>query len=560
HGTHLVLRKNDATSPTFARNIPQLCGKCHRAGEDMAVRKEGGGTVEHYTMSIHGKGLLDSGLLVSAVCTSCHASHLILPADNARSKVHPANIGETCAECHLGVFEQFRSSIHSPEISKTNEKLPICNDCHDAHSMVRVDQMSFRQQIFNQCGDCHEYESSTYFDTYHGKVSLLKAEGSEKTAKCSDCHGAHNVLPVSDPNSTLSRDNAIETCKKCHPNSNRQFTGYLSHATHHNRHKYPILFYTFWSMTTLLVVTFLLFGVHTLLWLPRSFAYRFKIHQKLKKQSKSYYVRFSRVWRILHVVVIISFFSLVVTGMLLKFAGTQWAEFFARLLGGFENAGLIHRAGAIVTFLYFAVHFYYVYQNWKRSGKSLRQFIFDKQSGLAPHRIDFKEFFSTLRWFFTGKNRPDYGRWTYWEKFDYLAVFWGVTMIGFTGLILWFPEFFTKFFPGWIINVATIVHSDEALLATGFIFTFHFFNTHFRPEKFPMDPVIFTGKVPLEEFKLDRPREYEMVKKQGLLRKKLEKEPSKKLVFWSHIFGICCLLFGYMLVAMIIYAMIFQYK
>ena len=87
------------------------------------------------------------------------------------------------------------------------------------------------------------------------------------------------------------------------------------------------------------------------------------------------------------------------------------------------------------------------------------------------------------------------------EKFDYFAVFWGIFVIGSTGLMLWFPEFFTLIFPGWLINVATIIHSDEALLAAGFIFTVHFFNTHLRPEKFPMDIVIFTGRMTLEEFK-----------------------------------------------------------
>ncbi len=559
HGDHFIQTKDELDSPIFTKNIPGLCGKCHRAGEDKVERiaEDSTAIVENYTMSIHGKGLLTSGLLVSAVCTSCHSAHFILPATDARSLVNPNNIGETCAQCHLGIYEDYSSSIHSPSVAKSEENLPTCHTCHNAHEVERIDRTSFRQQILAECGTCHEYETHSYFDTYHGKVSLL---GSGKTAKCSDCHGAHNILPVSNPKSTLSRENAIETCKQCHPNSNRKFTGYLSHATHHNRHKYPILFYTFWAMTFLLVGTFLFFGIHTLLWIPRSFLERFRLHKKLRRESKSYYVRFGKVWRILHIVVIISFFALVVTGMILKFAATKWAVFFANLLGGFESAGVIHRLGAIVTFLYFAVHFYFVYKNWKNSGKSLRQFIFDKEHGLAPTWHDVKEFFQTIRWFFTGKKRPNYGRWTYWEKFDYLAVFWGVAMIGFTGLILWFPEFFTRFLPGWIINVATIIHSDEALLATGFIFTFHFFNTHFRPEKFPMDPVIFTGKVPLEEFKIDRPREYELVKKEGKLRQRLEKAPPQWVTKWAHIFGICCLIFGYILVGMIIWAMIFQYK
>jgi len=91
--------------------------------------------------------------------------------------------------------------------------------------------------------------------------------------------------------------------------------------------------------------------------------------------------------------------------------------------------------------------------------------------------------------------KPSFDRWTYWEKFDYFAVFWGVAIIGASGLVMWFPEFFTRFMPGWVINIALILHSDEALLAAGFIFSIHFFNTHFRIEKFPMDTVIFSGRV-----------------------------------------------------------------
>ena len=117
------------------------------------------------------------------------------------------------------------------------------------------------------------------------------------------------------------------------------------------------------------------------------------------------------------------------------------------------------------------------------------------------NKSDITDFIATVKWFLGFGPRPEYGRWTYWEKFDYMAVFWGVAVIGFSGLILWFPEYFTKVLPGWIINVAQIIHSDEALLAVVFIFTIHFFNTHLRPEAFPMDTVIFTGHVEAEELR-----------------------------------------------------------
>lgn len=162
-----------------------------------------------------------------------------------------------------------------------------------------------------------------------------------------------------------------------------------------------------------------------------------------------------------------------------------------------------------------------------------------------PRKQDVKEFFQTVKWFLHMGPRPEYGRWTYWEKFDYFAVFWGVMVIGFSGLILWFPAFFTGLgLPGEVINVATIIHSDEALLATGFIFTVHFFNTHFRPDKFPMDTVIFTGSMSLEEFKEDRPRQYKILKESGELEKYFVKAPTQGLLRTSRIFGTIALTIG----------------
>jgi cytochrome b subunit of formate dehydrogenase len=174
---------------------------------------------------------------------------------------------------------------------------------------------------------------------------------------------------------------------------------------------------------------------------------------------------------------------------------------------------------------------------------------------------DVKDFGATLKWFFGLGARPNYGRWTYWEKFDYFAVFWGVAIIGLSGLIKWYPEYFTFILPGWIINVAGIVHSDEALLAVGFIFTIHFFNTHLRPEAFPMDKVIFSGLVPLEEYKKDRPREYEALVASGDLEKRLVKgqisETRKRVI---KIFGFSALFIGITLIGLIIYSVLFGYS
>lgn len=269
HGTHRVLGRIQPQSATFATNIPSLCGRCHREGEKAAVRRTGSETniVQHYSESIHGRGLARSGLTVTATCTNCHTAHGVLPRNDPASSVHPANVPATCGRCHHGIEEQFRHSVHGDSTKQGGKKLPVCDDCHSAHTIRRADEEGFKLTIMNQCGRCHESIAATYFDTYHGKVSQL---GYTKTAQCYDCHGAHDILPVSDPRSHLSRENVVATCQKCHEGANRRFAGYLSHATHHDPEKYPFLFWTFWGMTGLLVVTFVVSGLHTVLWLPRA--------------------------------------------------------------------------------------------------------------------------------------------------------------------------------------------------------------------------------------------------------------------------------------------------
>jgi hypothetical protein len=273
HGTHTILGKTDPASHTFPINVPNLCATCHREGEKAAKRYKGDQhrIVEHYTESIHGKGLMKSGLTVTATCTSCHTAHGELPKDDPASSVNRKNIPSTCGRCHHGIQEMFEKSIHSATVAKTDQKLPVCIDCHTAHTITRTDVTGFKLEIMNQCGRCHEEIAKTYFDTYHGKVSQL---GYAKTAKCFDCHGAHDIMPASDPQSHLSRENVVKTCQRCHAGATRRFAGYLTHATHHDPKKYPWLFWTFWGMTALLIGTFTVGGIHTLLWLPRAVAMR----------------------------------------------------------------------------------------------------------------------------------------------------------------------------------------------------------------------------------------------------------------------------------------------
>ena len=273
HGTHGVLGKQDPKSITFPTNVPGLCSRCHSEGKKAALRYIGAqhNIIPNYIESIHGKGLLESGLTVTATCTSCHTAHRILPAKDPASTVNPKNVPTTCGVCHSGIESQFVNSVHSPTVTHTGKELPVCSTCHTAHTISRTDDAGFELGIMNTCGRCHAEIAKTYFETYHGKVSRL---GYANAAKCYDCHGAHDIANVNDPRSHLSRDNVVATCRKCHANATRRFAGYLTHATHHDPKKYPILFFAFWAMTGLLVGTFVIGGLHTVLWLPRAFQMR----------------------------------------------------------------------------------------------------------------------------------------------------------------------------------------------------------------------------------------------------------------------------------------------
>ena len=269
--------------------------------------------------------------------------------------------------------------------------------------------------------------------------------------------------------------------------------------------------------------------------------------------------RFTRLHRVLHVVMIVSFLSLALTGLTLKFSYTGWAAVVSRFFGGFQSAGYVHRVAAVLMFGLFTAHLVDLVRLKRREKLSVLKLLFGPDS-MMFNKKDLQDFLGNLKWFLGKGPRPQYGRWTYWEKFDYFAVFWGIAVIGLTGLMLWFSEVFTLFLPGWFLNVATIIHSDEALLAVGFIFTVHFYNTHLRPEKFPMDIVVFTGRMPLEEFKRDKPAEYQALVKAGTLEQYLVPPQPEIVVRAIRIFGWCALTVGFSIVVWIIYAMVFAYR
>jgi cytochrome b subunit of formate dehydrogenase len=530
HGgnAHELLPAKHADSPVSKFNLLTTCAKCH---EDEKVIAELGirshDAVKNFRDSIHGLGLYKMGLKVAPSCNDCHGVHDIRSAKDTASHTHKSHLSATCTACHVGVDKTFAASAHGAALARGDEKAPVCTDCHSAHKIERPANGSFKLASDRSCGRCHEAQLANYHETYHGKAMALNRPGAAPAvAACYDCHGHHDVFAHDDPRSRLHQANIAKTCAACHAGANLSFTQYQAHADPHDGEKYPLLNKVFVFMTSLLIGVFVFFTFHTLLWLGRMVRNylkdpaAFRAARAAAHQDPELFRRFTPFERFLHMLVVTSFLALVITGMPLKFYDTDWAKVMFNLLGGPEAARTLHHLAAIVTFGYFALHLGSLALSFWRNRRAvlnpatgrfeLRR-LWDALFGpdsMAPSLQDLRDLWAHFQWFLGRGEKPQWDRWTYWERFDYLAVFWGVAMIGVSGLILWFPVFFTKFLPGWAINIAHVIHSDEALLAAGFIFAFHFFNTHFRLDRFPMDMVIFSGRITKAEMLHERRKWY----------------------------------------------------
>ena len=269
--------------------------------------------------------------------------------------------------------------------------------------------------------------------------------------------------------------------------------------------------------------------------------------------THTHYRRFDSTDRILHLCLMFSFLGLAFTGLPLLFSHEEWAARLARLFGGFQAAGTIHRFCAIVMITVFVMH---LYRLCRRLFLHKDLSVLWGPSSMVPQPRDLFEMIAHLRWFVGLGPQPRFDHFTYWEKFDYWAVFWGMGIIGGSGLVLWFPEFFAHLVPGWVFNIAMVIHGEEALLAVGFIFTIHFFNGHLRPEKFPMDSVIFTGRVTVVEMEEERPDELERLTKAGRIDECATVAAPRWVYKAGRTVGAVAVTLGLIMVALILFAVL----
>jgi cytochrome b subunit of formate dehydrogenase len=269
-----------------------------------------------------------------------------------------------------------------------------------------------------------------------------------------------------------------------------------------------------------------------------------------ENQEVRYHVRFTLGQRYLHAVLMSTFIGLALTGLPLRFSHSVWAERFAHTVGGFTAILFFHKFCAVLLTAAFLIH---VGDVFYRGVVKRQKGIFWGPNSLVPRLKDFTDLYEHFAWFLWLGPRPKFDRFSYWEKFDYWAVFWGMAIIGISGYVMWFAPFFARFIPGSWLNVALLLHGEEALLAVWFIFAIHFFNTHLRPESFPMDMVIFTGKETEQEFREKRWAEHERLVEIG----KFETTPVVPPLWlknFARIVGSVVILIGFVLLVLTLVA------
>jgi len=510
--------------------------------------------IDRYMKSIHARPSRTDQSRTNATCYNCHDPHYVYPQGSPERAKWRLNLPNACGACHTKEREAYATSVHGKEVlEKGNPAAAICSDCHTTHDIEDPAKDSTKLVIVKNCGGCHVDSFKSYTATYHGQVNVL---GYTHTAKCYDCHGNHTIQRVKDPASSVHPDNRLATCSKCHTGATPGFLSFQPHATSHDFGRYPHVWIATKFMVALLAGVFVFFWTHTALWFYREYQDRQQrkarphvlADESLQLQGKQYQ-RFGPVWRLAHLVFALSVMTLVLTGMAVLFADSAWAKVVMTAFGGPKVTAIVHRTAAAIMLGIFFVHLVYLLI---RIGRNWRTFHWFGPVSLVPNWQDLKDIIAMFRWFLGRIPRPVFDRWTYWEKFDYWAVFWGMAIIGGSGLMLAFPRATASVLPGWMFNVATIVHGEEAVLAAVFLFTVHFFNNHFRPDKFPLDTVMFTGAVPLEEFKREHTLEYKRLVEAGQLQKYLVDAPSRPMSVGSKVLGFTLIAIGLLLLVLVV--------
>ncbi len=498
HGSHSIVKVHDTESPVSPKNLPATCATCH---EDPVITEKFdfdlASPSTNYEKSVHAEVVGEGG----PSCASCHGVHNIKNLVQEGSTIAPLNIPNTCGQCHEEIVEEYKKSIHWIKAQKGVRSAPLCNDCHSEHSINAISTAKNKRHEVKllqeeTCYQCHQnpmiarrsgsegLEALQYRDSYHG---MAVERGDEDAAMCVDCHGVHNILPKKYPSSTVSEQNVTQTCQTCHQGATEVFSKSYSHRTQAEEALYVENMVTqiyFW----LIIVVIGGMVIHNII------VYVFEIKRMKKKHEDAITIpRFTKNEVVQHLLLLISFITLAITGFALKYPTSWWSDGLYQLGMTETVRQWIHRISAIIMTITSIYHIFYLLGT-----KRGREILFE----MIPKLRDLTTAVQNVMYHLgLRKEKPLFDKYNYIEKAEYWALIWGTIVMTATGLVLWFPTVVGDWAPIWFIKVAEIVHFYEAILASLAILIWHWFFVIFHPNEYPMSFTWIDGKMDLHHYR-----------------------------------------------------------
>lgn len=497
HGKpHAIVAAGKTNSPTHFSRVAETCGRCHAHPDVMANagvhRKE---NVVAYTNSVHGLAMANTNKH-GAVCTDCHGEHDVRRGTDPESPMFWQKIPKTCGKCHEEIADKFARSVHGLAVAEGKRDAPVCTDCHGEHTIAAIEAVASSvsaAHIPETCGQCHGAERiatryqlpggvvQSYLKSYHGLASQI---GGVSAANCASCHGFHDVLPSSDPDSSINPANLPNTCGKCHEGIGSRLATeqFRIHAPAPAKEDKPSAV----AITANVYVGLICAVVGGMfLFCLVDFLAKARVHIRRIRDNPNAHTRFTPWLRLQHALLVTTFILLAYTGFVHKFPDAIWSGPFRALPDGSHWRGLVHRVAGWTFTALFVVHLAALFGT-SRGRAYLKH--------LAPQGHDLLDALQLLRFNLgLGGKPPPHRRFNYAEKAEYWALIWGSIIMILTGVMLIFSSAVLRLLPHVWLEVAQVVHYYEAILATLAIVVWHFYWVIFDPAEYPMNPAWLIG-------------------------------------------------------------------
>lgn len=480
------------------------CATCHQKHEEFphpeGIPKPVCGSCHEQVTADFGRGVhaqeTRKGNAAAPDCATCHgAAHEI---QNTKSTAFRTTVPGTCGMCHSDIAKAYQASVHGKAVARGVTQAPICTDCHGEHSILppsNTASMVNRRNVSETCGNCHgdvrlarkfglppdrivSFEAS-----FHGMASK---SGSQTVANCASCHGVHNILPSSDPRSTINARNLAVTCGHCHPAAGQRFVIGQIHVGEGHGEAAAVGWVRHFYLWLIPIVIGLMLLHNAGDWARKLYKLRLsRASMSTVRATSEPQLRMFAFERLQHVLLAASFVILAWSGFALKSPGEWWARPMLLWEGSLPVRSVVHRVAAVVFVAVTVMHVISLLTNsklrlhWRELLPAWRDL--NQAAGMFRYNL------GALR------KRPELSSHSYVEKAEYWAVVWGGVVMILTGVLLWANNAVLAWLPKIVLDVAVAVHFYEAVLATLAILVWHFYSVIFDPDVYPMDTAALTG-------------------------------------------------------------------